>query len=107
MGEPRGIAQSPAAKALLPSRHEVESSGELLPPCCVVAFSPRWSVLFELPHADHRLPAAPRADLKGEWLAVELPTEACCGPGGGDGGLGGWHSVHPHRAGDMPAPDCW
>lgn len=29
-----------------------------------MAFSHQWSILFELPHADHRLPAAPHADLK-------------------------------------------
>lgn len=35
-----------------------------------MAFSHWWSILFELPHADHRLPAAPHADLKenGSWL---------------------------------------
>lgn len=35
-----------------------------------MVFSHWWSVLFELPHADHRLPVAPHADLKenGSWL---------------------------------------
>lgn len=83
-----GIAQIPAAVAILPSRHEVESSGELFPPCYIVAFSHWWSILFELPHADHRLPAAPHADLKGEWLMVVLPTKACCGARGGRSSLG-------------------
>lgn len=31
---------------------------------CAVAFPHWWSVLYELPHADHRLPLAPHADLK-------------------------------------------
>lgn len=78
-----GIAQISAAVAISPSRREVESSGELFPPCYIVAFSHWWNILFELPHADHRLPAAPHADLKGEWLMVVLPTEACCGVRGG------------------------
>lgn len=56
---------------------------------------PIGSILFELPHADQRLPAAPHADLKGERLAVALPTEASCGPEGSTGGLGaGTESTH-------------
>lgn len=104
VGKLRGIAQIPTL-AILSSRREVESSGELFPPCCVVAFSHWGSVLFELPHADHRLPAAPHAGLKGEWLMVVIPTKACCGARGGGCGLGGWH-VHPHKAADKPADDC-
>lgn len=107
IGELKGLAQIPAAEALLPSRLEVESSGTLFPLCFVVAFSPGWSVLLELPHADHRLPEAPHTDLRGEWLRVTLPTEAYCGLGGGDSSLDGWQGLHPHRAGDTPAPDWW
>lgn len=68
IGELKGLAQIPAAEALLPSRLEVESSGTLFPLCFVVAFSPGWSVLLEFIHADHRLPEAPHTDLRGEWL---------------------------------------
>lgn len=65
----------------MPSRREGAGSGAGFPPCCVVAFSHWWAALFELPHADHRLPAAPHADLRRGPLTFGLTSKACWGTG--------------------------
>lgn len=103
IGDLRGIvAPTPATEAISLSRHQAKSSGKPFPPCRVVAFSPWWNLLFELPHADHRLLAAPRADLRGcashrgllwSWRRRRWPGRLVQHP--------------PTQSWRQGCPDCW
>lgn len=92
-----GGARTPAAAAMLPSSHVLESSGERLPPGCTVASPHGQSVSFGLPPADHRLPAAPHADLRERARLHGDPcAELSAGrprPGSGLGGPASWGPV--------------